>query len=135
MRLQIAYSKRDERSAIEIISALSSLNYELDVTNSELLDEKAVTIVLFSTSTEENELLNELPWLKKERMRSNVKHLKVMPLFVYHSKREDPEKEFDKNVGMLYEDIFSTEFKPYGWDFDSDAPEREFPLILEQYSE
>lgn len=134
MKLQIAYSKRDEEIAKEIIQTLS-LNYDLKVTNSHLLDANAVTIILFSSSTKEDELFDELPWLKEQRKRSSVKHLKLMPLFAYHSKAEDPEHEFEKEVGNLYEDIFSTEFKPFGWDFDSKNPEEEFPSILKQYSE
>lgn len=134
MKLQIAYSKRDEVSAKKIIQTLS-FNHDLKEVNSYLLDSNAVTIIVFTSSTSEKELLEELPWLKEELTRSSVKHLKLMPLYAYHSKMENPEQEFEKEVGTLYEDIFSTEFKPFGWDFDSNNPEKEFPSVLEQYSE
>lgn len=135
MKLQFAYTPSDKDVALQVKDKLQSLGYELTLLEDKPVDEEGVILALFTSDTKEEEFLTSLPWLAKQQEYSSIHYLKVMPFFVYHSRKEDPEEAFEGNAGELYDEVFSGEFKPYGWDLDSSTPETEFARVLENYSE
>ena len=126
------YTKNEEFDAKEVVSCLKNIGYKFDENK---VDFNKVIIICLNKDSKKEVLLNSYPWLKDQFLYSSENYLKVMPLFIYHSNDEDIEKLFEDNIGDLYEDIFSGEFKPYGWNLDGNNPEREFDRVLEQYSE
>lgn len=135
MRLQVAYPKSEKENAEKVEEALSALGYEVVEVKEKPLYPEEVILALFSSKTKESEFLHDLPWLEKQKEYSSIAYLHVMPFFVYSSKEEDPEVAFEGNAGELYEDVFSGEFKPYGWDFASPDPAQEFVRVLGDYQE
>lgn len=132
--LYLSYTQRDKSEALEVIQRLRRISYDPIETDS-IVDKSKVILILLSRKTKKEELFREIPFLGEQWKYSSRRHLKLMPFFVYHSSKEDPEVTFEDNVMDLYEDIFSGEFKPYAWDLDSDNPEVEFKRVLEDYSE
>ena len=135
MRLQVAYPTSEKENAKKVEAALSSLGYEVIEVKEKPLYPEEVILAIFSSKTEEKDFLRDLPWLEKQKEYSSIHYLHVMPFFVYSSKEEDPEKAFEGKAGELYEDVFSGEFKPFGWDFASKDPAQEFARVLEDYQE
>lgn len=135
MRLEIAHAPSEEEIGKKIAENLSSFGYEVVKIEEKPLSEKDVILALFTSETEEDDFLKALPWLAKQREYASIRHLKVMPFYVYHSSKEDPEVSFEGKPGKLCEDVFSGEFKPFGWDLDAVNPAAEFPRVLEEYSE
>lgn len=130
--IQIAYSDSDKKIVNKVIKELE-INYKLQrIIENPISDD--VILAMFTKQTEESQFLSSLPWLKKEREFSSISHLKVMPFFIYDSKVDDPEKIFESKTGELYENIFSGEFKPFGWDINS-LDHKEFIRVLAEYSE
>lgn len=135
MRLQLAYAPCDKEAALKVLSELKKLGYDVLLVKDKPLYPEEVILALFTEDTDREEFLKALPWLKEQKDYSSLKYLRVMPFFVYSSKKTDPEEAFEGNPGELYEDIFSGEFKPYGWDLDRKDPEVEFKRVLSDYEE
>lgn len=131
-KFSFCYTKNEEKDAKEVIS--NFLKSGVSFKENEV-DFKNAIIICLNKDSKKDDILNEYPWLKNQFEYSSENYLKVMPFFIYHSRKENPEELFENNVGEIYEDIFSGEFKPYGWDLDSKNPEVEFDRVLEQYSE
>ncbi len=132
--LQFAYPEDLSSEADEIRFRIQSV-HSLNRISKALLDEDSLILLVFGIDAKKKNYLEEFPWLKEQLERSSIKRFKVMPILVYHSASSDPESLFDGELGNFYESIFSGEFKPYGWDLDSDSPEKEFERVLEQYLE
>lgn len=135
MRLQFAYAPFDKDAAEKVLKGLREKGYEVLEVKEKPLYPEEVILALFTEKTDPDEFLKALPWLKEQKDYSSIARLRVMPFFVYSSKKADPEKAFEGQAGELYGDIFSGEFKPYGWDLDSADPAAEFARVLEDYEE
>lgn len=61
-------------------------------------------------------LFKKFPWTKNEREHSKTLHLRILPLFVYSSKEEDPFEKWEEGANEIYEELFSEEFKPFAYD-------------------
>lgn len=132
--LFLTHTEKDKAEALKVIERLKKLSYDI-IDTKQVVDESKVILILLSEKTIEEDLFKEIPFLQEQWKYSSRKHLKLMPFFVYHSSKENPEKAFEEHVMDIYEDIFSGEFKPYAWDLDSDHPEVEFERVLDEYSE
>ncbi len=135
MNLQLGYGKSDSKDVLPFIKSLEKLSHNVFVVKDVLLDEEGLVLIPFTSSTDEADLLSTLGFLRRQKDFSSIPYLKIMPVFLYHSSKEDPEVAFEGNAGKVYEDIFSGEFKPYGWDLDAIHPEIEFDRVLESYLE
>jgi hypothetical protein len=135
MKLQAAYSPVDEKESQEALKALESLGISVPLVKDEPEKDVSLVLAFFSSRTKEEDFLSSLPWLRRQREYSSLPFFRVMPVFLYHSSSEDPEQAFEGSAGRLYEDVFSGEFKPFGFDFDSPRPLSEFPRILSEYLE
>ena len=135
MNLQLGYGKSDSKDVLLFIKSLERLSHSVFIVNDVLLDENGLVLVPFSSKTDLGELLSSLGFLRRQKEFSSIPYLKIMPVFLYHSSKEDPEEAFEGNAGEVYESIFSGEFKPYGWDLDSRNPEVEFDRVLKSYLE
>lgn len=130
--LQIAYSDIDSKYVLDVIKQLKS-EYHLTRIYSDPLNDDVI-LAIFTKFTKKDNFLSALPWLNKQLEYSSISHLKVMPFFIYDSQIDDPEEIFNGETGELYEDIFSTEFKPFGWDIIHPNL-KEFKRVLETYRE
>lgn len=135
MNFQLGYGKSDSKDVLLFIKSLERLSHSVFIVNDVLLDENGLILVPFSSRTDLGELLSSLGFLRRQKEFSSIPYLKIMPVFLYHSSKEDPETAFEGNAGEVYESIFSGEFKPYGWDLDSQNPEAEFDRVLKSYLE
>ena len=135
MKLFLAYALKDEAKASSVLTHLSEIGYDIAPIPSFIDPEAGIYLVLFSKDTKEEELLSACPWIKEQFAYSSLRGLRVMPFYVYSSLEEDVEASFEGEVGQLYENVFSGEFKPYGYDVSRSDPEIEFARVLEEYSE
>ena len=46
--------------------------------------------------------------------------------------KENIDDLFEEGLGEVYEELFSGEFKPYGWDLDDENTIQEFERVLEE---
>ena len=65
------------------------------------------------------------PWLKEEFQRSDIRHLRILPLFIYDSSEEDPFKKWEEGANEIYGALFSEEFKPYAYDISNPSHSNE----------
>ncbi len=130
--LQISYVQEDEKEVLEVLEALRKKGYSFFCDNTTLHED--VILFLFTKKTKIEDVFSEIPFLKKENDKSSFHYLKIMPFYLYHSSKEDPEATLSEEE-CLYMELFSGEFKPFGADLDSIDPLFEFDRILESYSE
>ncbi len=132
MNLQVSYVHEDEEEVLPALETLKKKGYSFFVDNSTLHED--VILFLFTNKTKIEDVFSEIPFLKKESENSAFHSLKIMPFYLYHSSKEDPEETLSQEE-CLYMELFSGEFKPFGYDLDSLDPLFEFGRILESYSE
>lgn len=133
--LQFAYLERNADIAKKIISQIEEKGYKIQEVSAELKYENALIFLIFDKNATKEEYDLKFPWLKNQLEYSSIKKFKLMPIFIYHSKVDEPESLFDGPIGEFYESIFSGEFKPYGYDLDNLNPLDEFDNVLENYLE
>ena len=96
------------------------------------MDPNLVTLVFLTPGVSLDELFDAFPWLKQEHERSSSPYLRLFPFIPYHPSRENIDDLFEEGLGEVYEELFSGEFKPYGWDLDDENTIQEFERVLEE---
>ena len=132
--LQFAYGKNQKAIALEAIKALREAGYEVIDLGDQDIDPNRIVILLLSAGVSEESLLG-IPWFKKQFDYSSYPHFRMMPFVAYHSFKDDFDALWEKDIGDVYENLISGEFKPYGWDLDDPSSKIEFARILEDYEE
>ena len=135
MTLFYSFAKEDQDEAITALARLKAIGYSCQKIDTLPCDSSEVILAFFSSKTDIVSFWKAFPWLKEQQEFSSCPYLHVMPFFLYHGQKEDPEEAFNGPAGTLYESVFSGEFKPFGWDLDSPCPEKEFQRVLEDYEE
>ncbi len=134
-RLQLAYENQNRDLALKIGRILGENGFEVELVQKDI-DPQKVTLILINIYSKEETLFSSLPWLKEQFLYSSLKGFRLFPVLAYSPSKEDPEALFDGELGQVYEDVFSGEFKPFGWNEESDTLDPEFKRILEEsYSE
>lgn len=134
-KLQLAYENQNRDLAFKIGRILGENGFEVELVQKDI-DPKKVILILINIYSKEETLFSSLPWLKSQFDYSSLKGFRLFPLLVYSPSKEDPEAIFEGEFGELYGNVFSGEFKPFGWDEENDALDPEFKRILEEsYSE
>ena len=133
--LQLAFIQNDRSIAEKIALSLSEGGFEVTLVQKSI-DPKKIVLVLLTKDSVEKELYSSFPWLKEQNDFSSYRGFRLMPLFAYDSTKEDPEKIFEGEFGEMMEEVFSGEFKPFGWDLSEKKMSPEFVRVLEEgYSE
>ena len=133
--LQLAYENQNRDLALKIGRILGENGFKVELVQKDI-DPKKVTLIIINIYSKEETLFSSLPWLKDQFGYSSLKGFRLFPVLVYSPSKEDPEVLFEGELGELYENVFSGEFKPFGWNEESDVLDSEFKRILEEsYSE
>jgi len=132
--LQFAYGLNQKTIALEAIEALREAGYEVIDSGGQDIDPNRIVLLLLSEGVSEQGLLG-IGWFKEQFDYSSYPHLRMMPFVAYHSSKDDFDALWEKDIGDVYENLISGEFKPYGWDLDDPSSKIEFARILEDYEE
>ena len=133
--LQLAYEDQNRDLALKMGRILGENGFKVELVQEDI-DPKKVTLILINIYSKEETLFSCLPWLKDQFGFSSLKGFRLFPILVYSPSKEDPEVLFEGELGELYENVFSDEFKPFGWNEESNVLDPEFKRILEEsYSE
>ncbi len=133
--LQLAYEDQNRDIALKIGRILGENGFEVELVQKDI-DPKRLTLILINIYSKEETLFSSLPWLKDQFGYSSLKGFRLFPILAYSPSKEDPEVLFEGELGELYENVFSGEFKPFGWNEESSVLDPEFKRILEEsYSE
>ncbi len=133
--LQLAYEDQNREIALRIGRILAENGFSVNLVQ-EAIDPKMVTLVLTNARSEKETLFSCLPWLKDQYAYSSLKGFRLFPILAFSPSKEDPEALFEGKLGELYEEVFSGEFKPFGWNTEKENLDPEFKRILEEsYSE
>jgi len=111
--LSCSYS--DIETAKVAANSLQNEGILASVTTCAINLQKVIGVVL-TEKTEEERLIKENPWIQKEFAHSDETRLRVLPFIIYNSKKESLDALWEKNVGTIYEHLFSDEFKPLAYD-------------------
>lgn len=116
----------------KLVLALKEGDFEINLVGKEINDNDLYFLDLTDVSIES--LYETFPWLEKESKRSLTPHLRILPLLVYDSKKEDPFEKWGKGPGEIYEELFSEEFKPFAYDLSNiEASNNELKHVLSLY--
>lgn len=132
--IQFASILSHERSLL-LFSLLMENGFPLVEVNDSIDPNELVICCFDETATSESFL--SLPWLKEQEEYSSYPYLRVLPFFVYSSSKGDVEELFEEGLGDEIEEVFSGEFKPFGFDFDDiEGSVKELKRVIEEsYSE
>lgn len=133
-QLQFAYLDRISKLGDEIYQKINP-KFPIIRIKKDLIENESLILFLFDEETTKEECFAEFPWLLEQLEYSTISKFRIMPILAYHSSKAEPESLFDGELGEFYEEVFSGEFKPFGWDLDSPDPMVEFDRILESYLE
>jgi hypothetical protein len=131
--LQIAYYEKTKDYALLLNELLSKKGYKTTFIQNQLQNPEGVILFLFDSNSKD--IIHFFPWMREQNRNSTLPYLKILPIFFYHGKDIDPEAYFEETIQEVYEEIFSGEFKPFGFDLDSINPLMEFDTILDNYQE
>ncbi len=132
-KIEIAYASSDETMIEKAVELLKKNGFEAILLKKKP-DFNSLIAIAMTPSTKRSELLKDNEWIKKELKRSDIKTLRAMPLVIYSSKEETLEMIWEKNVGKIYESLFSDEFKPFGLDLaGSESQFKELNQLIEKY--
>ncbi|MCR5079322.1 MAG: hypothetical protein K6B65_05350 [Bacilli bacterium] len=131
--LYIYSAKEDREKAKTLLLSLNNEGYNAVLGSSSPKQEDFVLLIL-SEDTDKESLLSCCPFLKEQFDLSSYHGFRLMPVLFFSSKK-GLEKTWESGVGDIYDELISGEFKPFGYDEDDKSPLREFPRILEEYSE
>lgn len=129
--LQIASLASQSKQSEIVCRVLTKHGYRLLPVHQEM-DPNLVTLVFLTPGVTLDELFDAFPWLKQEHERSSSPYLRLFPFIPYHPSGEDIDDLFEEGLGEVYEELFSGEFKPYGWDLDDENTIQEFERVLEE---
>lgn len=131
-KLFIASANKDENQFKHFINNLKDGGFDVLPAEKEINDTDLYFLDLSNTTL--SRLEEKYPWLEGELKRSNVLHLRVLPLLIYDSKKEDPFDKFGNGPSEIYEEVFSEEFKPYAYDISNpDSSNLELKHVLSLY--
>lgn len=134
-KLQIACDSAGKEDAEKVQKILVENGFEATMVQKEVNPAELVLVILNAHSSEES-LYRSLPWLKEQFAYSSYKGFRLFPILVYSPAKENPEKLFEGELGKMYENVFSAEFKPFGWKRENDVLDEEFLRVLsESYAE
>ena len=132
--LQLVASHRDlsaAKNAAELIAEEPTLESEVA---SKTLDFNRIIGIVLSKETDQDELLEENPWIEKEFVYAKNTHLRVLPIILYDSTLEDLDEIFEKHIAEIVDDLFSDEFKPLAYDLAYPrVSNRELTRVLRLY--
>ncbi len=116
----------------ELVPSLAKGGFVIEFANNSINDEDLYFLDLTDVSLEK---LNEtFPWLETELKHSKTPHLRILPLFVYDSRKTDPFEEWEKGANEIYEELFSEEFKPFAYDISNpEYSNNELKRVLSLY--
>lgn len=132
--IQLYFASVDAQKADIFRQALLASGYAIKA-NPLPVNPEGLTAIILSEDTTLEGLFESAPWIKEQYEYCSYPYLKMMPVFVYDSRKEDPEEAFEGPLGELYEELMSGEFKPFGFDQAKENPLEEFQRILESYLE
>lgn len=102
----------------------------------EEVDPTTLVVVVLTPSVTSKQLFSSFPWLKGQFALSSYKGFRLMPLIAFDPSKVDIERAYEGSLGETMEEVFSGEFKPFGWDVRKKEADPEFFRILEEsYSE
>lgn len=134
-KIQLAYLPFEKSLSEKIGLALSESGFEVTLVQEEI-DPTTLVIVLLTPNVKSEELFSSFPWLKEQFALSSYKGFRLMPLIAFDPSKVDIEKAYEGEFGETMEEVFSGEFKPFGWDVTKKGVDSEFFRILEEsYSE
>ena len=129
--LQFAFLKSQVEPSRIVRGVLAKQGFHILPVGKEM-DPSLITLLFLTPGVTVDELFEAFPWLKQEHERSSSPYLRLFPFIPYHPGREDIDDLFEEGLGEVYEEIFSGEFKPYGWDLDDENTVQEFERVLEE---
>ena len=134
-QIQLLYPRSIKEELLPLISGLTKKGINV-LENPIVFNPDEVGMACFKKEMDVDAYLEEIPLLKQQLDYSSIKHLRILPFFIYNGKEDDPEELFEGETGEFVESIFSGEFKPYGWDTSKEDNLSELLEILEEnYSE
>jgi|SRR5574344_1537302 hypothetical protein len=133
-KIQLVASHRDieaAKNAAEAIEEDSTLASEVATSN---VDFSKIIGIVLTKDSDEDELLEDNPWIEKEFVYSKETHLRVLPIIVYDSTLEDLDDIYEKSISPICDDLFSDEFKPLAYDIAyPTVANRELARVLRLY--
>ena len=132
--IQLLYPSSIANYAKDIEKKLIEKCYEA-IANPKPFLENELGIAMFVQNMDVDSYLNEIDVLREQLGYSSIPHLRLLPLFIFDGSQDDPEELFEGKTGEFVEEIFSGEFKPYGWDISKDNNIDELVSIIEEQSE
>lgn len=117
MKVYIASQNQNHQEFNSFIKSLKQGGFSPLEAKKEINDEDLYFLDLSNTGL--LDLEKAYPWLKEEFLRSNIHHLRILPLFLYDSSKEDPFEKWEKGANEIYDNLFSEEFKPYAYDISN----------------
>ena len=131
MKIQLLFPSCLKDDVLAVQQALKNNGYPV-VGNPKVFDPEELGIAIFEKNMDVEAYLSEIPVLKEQLNYSSIKHFRVLPLFIYDGSKDDPEALFEEETGEFVEEIFSGEFKPYGWDVSKSNNIIELIEIIEE---
>ena len=130
MKIQLLYPTSISPLAKPIAESLRSADFDV-IENPDTFMPDELGLALFTKEMDVEEYLRDVPFLQEQLDYSSIKHLRILPFFIYDGSQDDPEELFEGPTGEFVEEIFSGEFKPYGWDLSSLDNLTELEAIIE----
>lgn len=129
-KIQLLFPSCIEADAAPIKKQLEGRGYHV-TSNPNDFDENSLCIALFVKDMDAKDYLASNPIIKAQLEYASYKHFRLLPMFVYDGSKDDPEILFEGPTGEFVEEIFSGEFKPYGWDVSQENNIEELIKIIE----
>lgn len=116
----------------QFIKSLEKGDFDVYLVEKEINDNDLYFLDL--TDVTLDELNEKFAWIEKELKHSLTPHLRVLPLLIYDSRKEDPFKKWENGSNEIYEELFSEEFKPFAYDLAKiDFSNEELKHVLSLY--
>ncbi len=116
----------------QFIKSLIKGDFDVSLARKEINDNDLYFLDL--TDVTLDELNGKFPWIEKELKHSLTPHLRILPLLIYDSSKEDPFKKWENGSNEIYEELFSEEFKPFAYDIaKADLSNEELKHVLSLY--
>ena len=129
--IQLFFPRQITKQSLIIAAYLYDKGYDV-ILNAPFCKEENLSIAVFEKDMDVEKYLSEIRFLKDQLEYSSLKHLRILPCFIYDGTIDDPEELFEGPTGEFVEAIFSGEFKPYGWDMSRHDNIDELVRIIEE---
>ncbi|HBE98761.1 MAG TPA: hypothetical protein DDW18_01760 [Firmicutes bacterium] len=131
-KVYIASQNQNNQEFNSFIEGLKQGGFSPLEATKEINDEDLYFLDLSNVSLKELE--ENYPWLKEELLRSSIYHLRILPLFIYDSRKEDPFEKWEEGANEIYESLFSEEFKAFAYDISNPSyANEELKRVLSLY--